>query len=37
MHEVSFLRVQNANGVELLDVDGESSIEDIFFEERSLL
>lgn len=35
--EVSFLlEVQNANGIELLDVDGESSTEDIFFEESVL-
>ena len=35
--EVSFLlEVQNANGIELLDVDGESSTEDIFFEESIL-
>ena len=30
------LEVQNANGIELLDVDGESSTEDIFFEESVL-
>ena len=35
--ELSFLlEVQNANGIELLDVDGESSTEDIFFEESVL-
>lgn len=35
--ELSFLlEVQNANGIELLDVDGESSAEDIFFEESVL-
>lgn len=35
--EVSFLlEVQNAKGIELLDVDGESSTEDIFFEESVL-
>ena len=35
--EVSFLlEVQNANSIELLDIDGESSAEDIFFEESVL-
>ena len=35
--ELSFLlEVQNANSIELLDVDGESSTEDIFFEESVL-
>lgn len=35
--ELSFLlEVQNTNGIELLDVDGESSAEDIFFEESVL-
>ena len=35
--ELSFLlEVQNANSIELLDIDGESSAEDIFFEESVL-
>ena len=35
--ELSFLlEVQNANSIELLDIDGESSAEDVFFEESVL-